>query len=102
MIPPIQNETEKYYLAKKRVEEEKAFYQNLISYLIFTFLFGGFNYYVNQWDYPWFLWGALGWGIGVAFHAMKTFQILPFLGKDWEQRKIREYMEQEQNTNLWE
>jgi hypothetical protein len=39
----------------------------------------------------------LGWGIGVLFHGMKAFNYSPFLGKDWEERKLKEFMDQEKN-----
>ena len=51
----------------------------------------------------WFLWVAAGWGIGILFHALKVFGYSPILGKDWEERKIREFMEEdEQEGNRWE
>jgi hypothetical protein len=37
----------------------------------------------------------LGWGIGVIFHGMKVFNYMPFFGKDWEEQKIKEFMEKE-------
>jgi hypothetical protein len=40
----------------------------------------------------------LGWGIGVASHAFKTFGI----GRDWEERQIKKYMEKEdENDKKW-
>jgi hypothetical protein len=32
-----------------------------------------------------------GWGIGIAIHALHTFGI----GKDWEERQIKKYMDKE-------
>jgi hypothetical protein len=44
----------------------------------------------------------LGWGIGVFFHASKVFNFFPFLGKDWEEKKIKEFIEEEQKKkNQW-
>lgn len=47
---------------------------------------------------------AFGWGIGLAFHAVKAYKINPMFDKDWEERKIREYMdeEQDQEQQRWE
>ena len=37
------------------------------------------------------------WGIGVLFHWIGVFEIVSFVGKDWEDKKIKELMEKEQN-----
>jgi hypothetical protein len=44
----------------------------------------------------------LGWGIGLAFHGMKVFNYTPLLGKNWEERKLKEFMEQENRKNKLE
>ncbi len=49
----------------------------------------------------WFLWAAFGWGIGLAFKAVKVFGLNPFLSRDWEERKIREFMEEDEQQNRW-
>ena len=87
----------KYLKAKKRVSELKGFYSNLIAYVIVISFFAGLNYFTSGWDHPWFLWPAFGWGIGIIFHAIGVFRMNPFLSKDWEERKINEFME-EDNT----
>jgi hypothetical protein len=40
----------------------------------------------------------LGWGIGVAIHGMKVFNYLPFFDQEWEQKKIMEFMEKEEQS----
>lgn len=64
------------------------------------------NYYTNGWSYAWFLWAAFGWGIGIVFHAVGVFQWNPFFNKDWEERKIKEFMDQDKDgrtkTQHWE
>jgi hypothetical protein len=37
----------------------------------------------------------LGWGIGLFVHALKTFQWNPFINKEWEQRKIQEFLKEQ-------
>ena len=91
----------KYIRAKERVEELKKFYGNLTSYVIVISGLAALNYYVNEWRYMWFLWAALGWGIGIVFHAIGTFGFNPFFGKDWEERKIKEFMDNEQTPKKW-
>ena len=85
----------KYLKAKEHVDGLKKFYTSLMFYIIFISLLAGLNYYMNEFSYPWFLWVAFGWGIGLIFHAFKTFQWLPYMNKKWEERKIKEFMEKD-------
>lgn len=100
------NEENKYIRAKEKVEEIKKFYSNLISYVVVIAFLAGINYYTDGWNNPWFLWAAFGWGIGIVFHALKAFQWNPFFNKDWENRKIKEYMDEDNDglrkTQHWE
>ena len=91
----------KYIRAKERVEELKKFYGNLTSYVVVISGLAALNYYVNEWSYMWFLWAALGWGIGILFHAIGTFNLNPFFGRDWEERKIKEYINEDENQSKW-
>ncbi|WGK64287.1 2TM domain-containing protein [Croceiramulus getboli] len=91
----LEEQENKYLKARERVAQIKKFYTSLISYVIFITLLGALNYYVNEWDYPWFLWAAFGWGIGLFFQAAKAFNWNPFFGKDWEERKMKEFMDNE-------
>lgn len=92
----------KYFRAKEKVAEVKKFYTGLTTYLIFMVLLAGINYYTDQWHYPWFLWAAFGWGIGLVFQAIKAFGLNPFFGRNWENRKIQEFMQDDENKNRWE
>ncbi|MEX0289814.1 MAG: 2TM domain-containing protein [Flavobacteriaceae bacterium] len=96
------NKENRYFKAKERVEELKKFYGNLTAYILVISLLAGINYWTNEWRYMWFLWAAFGWGIGLLFHAINTFNLNPFFGRDWEQRKIREFMEDEDHKTRWE
>ncbi len=92
----------KYLKAKERVDQMKKFYTGLIFYALFIGFLAGLNYYTNEWRYMWFLWAAFGWGIGLFFQAVKTFRWNPFIGKDWEERKLKEFMEEEEERkNRW-
>ena len=96
--------------AKKRVEELKGFYVHLIVYLMAnTFIsvgkitrnmYNGESFSEAFWDMGTFLvW--IFWGIGLAYHAMQTFQYNPFFGKGWEERKIKEFMNEEEQQSKW-
>jgi hypothetical protein len=90
-------EEERYFKAKKRVEEIKGFYGNLTSYIVVNCVLFVINIVTSP-QYLWFFWTLLGWGIGVVFHGIKVFNYMPFIGKDWEERKIKEFMEKEEQT----
>ncbi|MEP0266502.1 2TM domain-containing protein [Dokdonia sp.] len=86
---------DKYERAKQRVADLKKFYTEVISYVAFIVMLGGLNYYLNEWRYMWFLWAAFGWGIGLVFRAYKIYVKSSFFGRDWEERKIREYLDKD-------
>lgn len=88
------NEEERYYQAKKRVEEIKGFYGNLTAYVLVNIFLIVINLLYSP-EYLWFFWPLLGWGIGVVFHAISVFQISPFFGKEWEERKMKQFLEEE-------
>lgn len=93
---------ERYQKAQKRVNEIKGFYGNLISYIVVNLGFLAINLLTSP-EHLWFYWPMLGWGIGVLFHGMKVFDCMPFFGKDWEEQKIKEFMEKEKRKNEnWE
>ncbi len=95
-------EDEKYNRAKDRVAVLKKFYGKLVSYVLVISALAGLNYYLNEWSNAWFLWAAFGWGIGLAFKAIKVFGMNPFLGKNWEARKIQEFMNEDSEKQRWE
>jgi hypothetical protein len=90
------DESKAYFRAKKRVEELKGFYANVISYccVIPFLIFINLKYSP---DFQWFWFSALGWGFGVVMHAFKVFGY----SSDWEERKIREILEKENNKQTW-
>jgi len=90
----------KYLRAKERLTDIKKFYLKLIKSIIFIVFLSLINYYTNEWRHMWFLWAALGIGIGLVFKALKVFGVNPFLGRDWEERKINAFMKEEEQ-NQW-
>ncbi|MGK0252856.1 MAG: two-component system LytT family sensor kinase [Mariniflexile sp.] len=88
------NEQDAYYKAKKHVEEIKRFYSNLLSYgIVIPFLI--FINYRTSWNFQWFWFPMLGWGMGLTFHAFGVFRY----GKSWEERKIQEILKKEESSN---
>ncbi|MAZ26195.1 MAG: histidine kinase [Cytophagaceae bacterium] len=83
----------KYNRAKEKVEKIKGFYGNLTAYCIVIPFLMLVNYLTTS--FPWVIFPMAGWGMGLLFHAMDAFERNPILGKDWESRKIKEYMEKD-------
>jgi hypothetical protein len=96
------NDEDKYYLAKKKVENIKGFYGNLTSFVGVNIVLIFINLYTTP-NNLWFYWPLMWWGVGVVFHGLKVFEVFPVLGKDWEERKIKELMEKEkEGKNKWQ
>jgi len=89
-----------YVRARKHVEEVKEFYYSLISYVIVIPFLAFINYW-TFWDYQWFWWPMLGWGIGLMFHAYKVYVNDGVFGRNWERKKIEEFMREEEKNNRW-
>ncbi len=94
-------EYKRYERAKERVKEIKDFYSHLFTYICVISFLGFINLKYSP-DHLWFYWPMLGWGIGLLFHGLKAFDFT-FMSKNWEEKKIREYMEDEKkNQNKFE
>ena len=91
------NTTEsKLRAAQKQVKRMKGFYIHATVYIFVNLLI----ILGNIWDTPnsWFntdtFATAFFWGIGLAAHAFSVFGTEKFFGIGWEERKIRELMNQ--------
>ena len=63
---------EAYQGAKRRVEAKLGFYIHLAIYVAGSVLVREIN--LSTYDqYLWFKWPVIGWGIGVAAHALGVF-----------------------------
>jgi hypothetical protein len=95
----IQNQ--KYKRAQRRVKKIKGFYSHLIVYIVINLLLSSFNIYRFMEDGYEFnevitQFGVFStpvfWGIGLFFHWMGVFGFKSVFSSDWEERKIKEYM----------
>lgn len=94
----------KFAKAKQRVEKVKEFYKHLITYIlvnlflafVWKFSFKIFGDFVisNQFDDDGFthipIWFV--WGVFLALDALKTFGFVSDFTRNWEKRKIDEFM----------
>lgn len=91
------NDEQNIYLkAQKKVEDLKGFYGNLTVYIIVIAGLAILNL-VTYPQYLWFFYPAMGWGIGVVIHGMSVFNYMPFLGSNWENKKIQELMDKDKS-----
>ena len=94
---------DKFEKAHKKMKDIKGFYSHLVVYLVINLLLvlaqiGLFNGSLANIDLPsWsFLTTPFFWGIGVFFHGLYVFQHKFSFFKDWEKRKIEEYMKKDE------
>ena len=79
--------------AQKRVGELKAFYTNLITYVVMNVILFIINWVTSP-GHWWFYWVTIFWGIAVIIHAVTVFTGGK-LSKGWEEKKTRELEEKE-------
>ena len=101
-MEPDYNEEIKYLRVKKRIEDLKGFYIHLAVYIIVNIFISGVQIIekatneesISEIFSNFDVYGVwIFWGIGIAFHTLKVFGFDFFLGKDWEERKIKEFMD---------
>jgi uncharacterized integral membrane protein len=96
----------RYEDAVKKVKKLKGFYTHAIVYLVINIMLVIVNVQNLEPGESYFQFKnfitAFFWGIGLLAHAMGTFIPYFILGKDWEERKINQLMEQERKGNKWE
>ena len=104
----LMNYNDKKERAKKCVEELKGFYKHLMVYIMVNIMittvivvsqmYNGGSFIDALWNFgsfsTWFF-----WGIGVFFHGLKVFSFNPFFNKNWEERQIQKYMEEDKQQS---
>lgn len=101
------NDVQKAYeIAKKRVKKERDFYIHLAIYVAINIAILFFKdrllYFIDasEKDAEFFQWWnfsniitPLVWGIGLFSHWLWAFEKIFVFSKDWEERKIKKMME---------
>ena len=87
-------EESRYLFAKKRVEKIKGFYIHtfITILLIPSLIFINLKFTP---EYHWFWFSVGGLLIGLLFHWLGVFGPNVILGKEWEEKKLKEFMDQE-------
>tara|TARA_R110000868_G_scaffold353280_1_gene614521 strand:- start:206 stop:535 length:330 start_codon:yes stop_codon:yes gene_type:complete len=98
------NNSNKRARAAEKIKQIKGFYIHLTIYVIMNITIFAINMIAqinNGWEFydALFFFGNLitpiAWGIGLFFHGAKVFGFSPFFSKDWEERQIKKYLDEE-------
>ncbi len=95
----------KYQEALKRVKKIKGFYTHAIVYVFVNIMIVFLNVKnldpgESYFQFKNFM-TAFFWGIGLVAHGLSVFVPNWIMGQNWEERKIKEFMEKEK-ANKWE
>ena len=100
-------EEDRYFRAKKKVENIKGFYIHALVYVIVNsvillLIYSAYDNksgFINLGTFS----TAIGWGIGLGLHAFGVFGRDLFFGADWEEKKMKQFLkEEETNSHKWE
>jgi hypothetical protein len=91
------DDSKAYERAKRRVDMLKAFYLHLLVYI--SVMLGLLLIDIFSGEGWWFYWPMIGWGIAVAVHGAVVLVTGGQFGRDWEERKIHEYMERDRRPD---
>ncbi|MCW3160678.1 2TM domain-containing protein [Chryseobacterium oryctis] len=89
----------RYKEAEKRVKKIKSFYMSVIIYVFVNIFILFLNYKALKaeqtiWELKYFALPFF-WGMGLLIYGMVVFIPGFFLGKNWEERKVKQLMEDE-------
>ena len=84
---------------RRRVHKLAEFYQHLFIYALVIGAMWVLNLWgmwdgvlPAKWTAYWAIWPTMGWGIGVAIHAVTLLPMWDFFSEDWEDRKVQELL----------
>jgi len=103
-----QDKKELYIKAKNKVRNVKIFYYHLVGYFIVVALLS-YNIYIieetNEYAdfFTWFNSVVMvAWTIFISIHGWNVFKGKLWFKESWEDKKIREFMEAENDKTIWE
>ncbi|MGC4060870.1 MAG: helix-turn-helix domain-containing protein [Aquabacterium sp.] len=78
-------------LAFRRVRRKRSFFMHCIQFAVVMAGLFAINL-LQPTHHWWVIWPAFGWGMGLLAHGLSTFELLPFLGAQWEKREVEKYL----------
>ena len=84
--------------AWRRIRSLRLFYNHLTIFVVVNFILLLID--VSTPGAPWFYQVLLGWGMFVGLHAAHTYELLPWTNRDWEQRKVKELIEERRHGRV--
>ena len=84
----------KYQRAKKKANQIRGFYYHVGCYCVVIpcIIFVNLTFVP---EFHWFWFSILGWGTGLLMHGIEVFGLNPLMGKNWEERKLQQFIEEE-------
>jgi transcriptional regulator with XRE-family HTH domain len=78
-------------LALRKARKLRGFYVHAMQYAVVIPVLVAINFFSGA-SYPWALWPAIGWGMGLLFHGLRVHDKIPFLGAEWEKRQVEKQL----------
>lgn len=102
-FPPNDPNAMAYWRARRMVRALRGWYIHVLVYAVVNaWLWLRFLYFPSPaWSHysatgwPWPLTTTLAWGLGLTVHGLLVWTRLSRRGRDWEQRKIQEFMDRQ-------
>jgi hypothetical protein len=93
---PTAADAQDYRAAQREVSALRVFYFHATIFTLVMSLLFVINISTSRrW---WVQWPLLGWGIGLLAHRLSISSQMPFLGADWERRKVLEIVERRRRS----
>jgi hypothetical protein len=96
------NNSQAYEIAQKKVKKIKSFYIHLTVFILvnaYLLILSYTNLDANEQFFSFNTFSTVFfWGIGLFAHGFSVFVPYFILGKDWEEKKLNEYMSKEKNN----
>jgi transcriptional regulator with XRE-family HTH domain len=73
--------------ALEYVQGLKGFYGHLGTYILVISGLFLINFLTAP-NHIWAKWPAMGWGIGLLIHGIRTFEVFNLFGPEWEKRQV--------------
>ncbi|GGB86066.1 hypothetical protein GCM10007424_27650 [Flavobacterium suaedae] len=87
-----------YNKAVERIKTIKGFYFNLLIYIVTNAILIYINLKYSP-QFQWFWYSVVSWGAGLLIYGIKAYGYMPFMGKSWEEKKLKELLgEEDKNT----